>query len=249
MTTSRTAGLRARLPSGLLGFVDDTSSRVASTGQTLGLRRGSPVRALPASAAYRLFDLIADVSVRRGGKGVDRLRANYARVRPELSTASSTTWCGPGCAPTCATTARPSASPSRRPGRAGGAVRIEGAERVREALAAGAAGRRLRRPPRQLRPRRRVVGGQHRPVTTVAERLEPEEVFQRVRRVPGVSIGMTIIPLTGGGDPFRALVRGHACGGRSSRSLADRDLTHNGVEVDLLRSPRPDGQGPGGARA
>ena len=85
MTTSRTAGLRALVPGGLLGFVDETSSRVASTGQTLGLRAGfATVRALPAPAAYRLFDLIADVSTRRGGKGVDRLRSNYARVRPEL---------------------------------------------------------------------------------------------------------------------------------------------------------------------
>ena len=55
MTTSRTAGLRALVPGGLLGFVDETSSRVASTGQTLGLRAGfATVRALPAPAAYRL---------------------------------------------------------------------------------------------------------------------------------------------------------------------------------------------------
>ena len=73
MTTSRTAGLRALVPGGLLSFVDETSSRVASTGQTLGLRAGfAAVRALPAPAAYRLFDLIADLSTRRGGKG-----ANY----------------------------------------------------------------------------------------------------------------------------------------------------------------------------
>ena len=38
---------------------------------------------VPEPLAYRGFDLVADVSVRRGGAGVARMRANYARVRPE----------------------------------------------------------------------------------------------------------------------------------------------------------------------
>jgi KDO2-lipid IV(A) lauroyltransferase len=43
---------------------------------------------------------------------------------------------------------------------------------------------------------------------------------------------MTIIPLTGAGDPFVALKQ--AIGrGEFVALLADRDLTHNGVEVDL----------------
>jgi len=71
------------------------------------------------------------------------------------------------------------------------------------------------------------------PVTTVAERLKPEEVYQEFvafRR----SIGMDIIPLTGGEDPFAALVRVTRAGGRVVALASDRDLTNNGVEVDLL---------------
>jgi phosphatidylinositol dimannoside acyltransferase len=46
------------------------------------------------------------------------------------------------------------------------------------------------------------------------------------------SLGMTIIPLTGSGDPFVALKQ--AVGrGAFVALLADRDLTLNGVEVDL----------------
>jgi len=71
------------------------------------------------------------------------------------------------------------------------------------------------------------------PVVTVAERLEPEELFQEfVRFREGV--GLRIIPLTGGGDVFRQLVRAMREGGVLVPLLADRDLTANGVEVTLF---------------
>jgi phosphatidylinositol dimannoside acyltransferase len=70
-------------------------------------------------------------------------------------------------------------------------------------------------------------------VTTVAERLKPEEVFQEFLRFRE-GLGMTIVPLSGDGDVFRQLVRT----ARSERGvmplLADRDLTARGVEVDLF---------------
>ena len=40
------------------------------------------VRALPEPVAQRLFRAGADLAVRRGGKGIDRLRSNLARVAP-----------------------------------------------------------------------------------------------------------------------------------------------------------------------
>ena len=55
------------------------------------------------------------------------------------------------------------------------------------------------------------------PVTTVVERLEPEEVFRDFLEFRE-SLGMTIIPLTGGGDPFLALKQAIGRGERSSRS-------------------------------
>ena len=71
------------------------------------------------------------------------------------------------------------------------------------------------------------------PVTTVAERLEPAEVFDEFVRLRE-GLGITIIPLDGGSDVFRALLMAVRTGGILVPLLADRDLTARGVEVDLL---------------
>jgi KDO2-lipid IV(A) lauroyltransferase len=73
------------------------------------------------------------------------------------------------------------------------------------------------------------------PVTTVAERLRPEELYERFlafRR----RLGMRIIPLTGGSDVFRTLIATLRDGGFVPL-LSDRDLTDGGVEVDLFGEP------------
>jgi KDO2-lipid IV(A) lauroyltransferase len=70
------------------------------------------------------------------------------------------------------------------------------------------------------------------PVTTVAERLRPESLYNRFvdyRR----QLGMDVIALTGGGNPLGSL-RAALKQGRLVCLLADRDLTGSGVEVDLL---------------
>lgn len=71
------------------------------------------------------------------------------------------------------------------------------------------------------------------PVTTVAERLEPEAVYQEFLRFRE-GIGLRIIPLSGGGDVFRQLIRVTGTGPGVLPLLADRDLTSRGVEVDLF---------------
>lgn len=72
------------------------------------------------------------------------------------------------------------------------------------------------------------------PVVTVAEHLEPEELFQGFldfRR----GLGMTIIPLEKDGSTFRELLRHTRPGsGNLVPLLADRDLSRTGVEVQLL---------------
>ena len=118
-------------------------------------------------------------TVARGGKGVQRLRANYARVRPELGDRRARR---PGprrdaLLPALLLRGVPPARPHRRatsPRR----VRVEGDGPVRAELAAGAARRRASSAtwatgtsPAPGAPR---TSG---PVTTVAERLKPEEVF------------------------------------------------------------------------
>lgn len=71
------------------------------------------------------------------------------------------------------------------------------------------------------------------PFTTVVERLQPELLFDRFvefRR----SIGMEVVPLTGGsGNTFAELLRRLRAGAMLTL-LADRDLTSSGVEVDFF---------------
>lgn len=71
------------------------------------------------------------------------------------------------------------------------------------------------------------------PVTTVAERLEPPEVFDAFVRLREAN-GLRIIPLDKGSDVFRELVRALRSGPVLVPLLADRDLTSKGVEVTLL---------------
>ena len=72
------------------------------------------------------------------------------------------------------------------------------------------------------------------PVTTVAERLEPDALFQDFLAFRQ-GLGMTIIALDGPGtDVFRQLVRVARGGPTVLPLLADRDLTKHGIEVDLF---------------
>ncbi|TQM58025.1 phosphatidylinositol mannoside acyltransferase [Humibacillus xanthopallidus] len=210
------------------------SARATDSVSVLGFKLGwRTLRALPERAAYGLFDRVADVAYRRNGKGVQRLRANYARVRPELGAAELDDLVHAGMR----SYMRYYCEAFRLPGLARTdiqrAVVAEGAQEP-QALAA------------QGKPVVVFVGhlgnfdlaaawsaSNIGPVTTVAERLKPEEVYQEFvafRR----SIDMDIIPLTGGEDPFGALVRVTREGGRVIALASDRDLTSNGVEVDLL---------------
>lgn len=71
------------------------------------------------------------------------------------------------------------------------------------------------------------------PVVTVAEHLEPEELFQSFldfRR----GLGMTIIPLEQDGSTFRALLHETRSGAPLVPLLADRDLSRTSVDVELL---------------
>jgi KDO2-lipid IV(A) lauroyltransferase len=232
VTGSLGAGLRGLLPGELVGFVDAASTRVAATGQTLGLRAGfAALRGLPAPVAYRLFDLVADVSARRGGKGVDRLRANYARVRPELGERDLDALVRAGMRSYMRYYCNAFRLSGRSQDELAAAVRMVGDGPVREALATGSGCIAFLGHLGDWDTGGAWSSGHLAPVTTVAERLEPEEVFRDFLEFRE-SLGMTIIPLTGAGDPFVALKRAIARGAFVAL-LADRDLTRSGVEVDL----------------
>jgi KDO2-lipid IV(A) lauroyltransferase len=195
-----------------------------------GFRVGwSAVRRMPERLAYALFDRVADVTVAR--RGADRLRSNYARVRPDLDDAALDALVRDGMRRYmryyCEAFRLPTLSADDLAER----VRVEGDGPVREVIDGGGS----------------VIaflghlgnwdlagawGTVHLgPVTTVAERLKPEEVFEEFLEFRE-SLGMTIIPLTGGVNPFPALREAtHRPG--IIPLLADRDLTARGVEVQF----------------
>jgi KDO2-lipid IV(A) lauroyltransferase len=190
------------------------------------------VRLLPERAAYRLFDVVADVAWRRRGEGVRRLEANLTRTRASLDDASLRElsraamrsylryWCDSF------------RLPDWDEERITSTVRVVGDAPVRAALASGQG---------VVKFLGHLGNWDHagawatlrlQPVTTVAERLRPEELFDRFVRFRE-RLGMTILPLTGGSDVFRTLIRVLRDGGFVPL-LADRDLTDGGVEVDFL---------------
>lgn len=204
----------------------------------------STVRRLPAPAAYRLFDLFARALHRNDGTSVRRLRANYRRVRPELTASELDELTLRGVQSYLRYWCDVFRLPDRSDTELAASVRVVGDEEMRSHLAAG----------------RGVVcflghlgnwdtvaaWATHHlaPVTTVAERLQPEELYAEFL-VYRERLGMTILPLTGGDGTFRQLVR-MVRGGGLVPLLADRDLTSKGVEVDLCGHRARVAAGPAG---
>jgi len=72
------------------------------------------------------------------------------------------------------------------------------------------------------------------PLSTVAERLKPEKLFERFVAYRE-SLGFEILPLTGGASSFGTLAR-RLRQGRAVCLVADRDLSSTGVEVEFFGS-------------
>jgi phosphatidylinositol dimannoside acyltransferase len=207
-------------------------SRLAERATLVGYRSGwFLVRRMPSSVAYRSFDLLADVAWRRRGKGVERMRSNYATVRPELTPAELDALVRAGMRSYLRYWCDSFRLPDRSVDELVEGVRTIGVDPVRADLGSG---------------RSAVIFLGHMgnwdfagawsttqlaPVTTVAERLKPEELFDEFVEFRE-GLGMRIIALTGGSDVFRELTK--ACrAGALVALLADRDLTNGGIEVDF----------------
>lgn len=74
------------------------------------------------------------------------------------------------------------------------------------------------------------------PFMTVAERLHPESLYRRFLAYRE-SLGMRVVPLTGGEQPSSAVLRDWLTGGRSVCLLMDRDLGASGVGVSFFGRP------------
>jgi KDO2-lipid IV(A) lauroyltransferase len=80
--------------------------------------------------------------------------------------------------------------------------------------------------------------------TTVVERLKPESVFQKFLKFRE-SLGMEVLPTTGGPHPFGVMAR-RLRDGKMVCIVADRDLSDTGVEVDFFGEKALMPSGPAG---
>ena len=205
-------------------------NRLADRATVWAFRAGwRVVRLLPARVAYAAFDRASHLTHRRDGRSVQRLRSNYARVRPELSPAELETVVREGMRSYLRYWCDAFRLPDLTQEVLHETVRVVGDQGVRDSLREG---------------RGAVMFLGHlgnwdlagawsthelAPVTTVAERLRPEEVYEAFVAFRE-RLGMRILPLTGGPPAMPELVRALRAGGFVPL-LADRDLTDQGVTV------------------
>jgi KDO2-lipid IV(A) lauroyltransferase len=201
----------------------------------LGYRAGwGLVRVLPERLVHWLFRWVADLAWRRNGKGVRRLRSNLARVvGPDVPPQELETLTRAGLrsyARYWLEVFRLSVIP---PEVIVERMTVHGEHRLGEEMARGKgmilalahsgnwdhAGAWLVRK-HGIR------------FTTVAERLEPAEVFDRFVAFRE-SLGMEVLPLTGGPPPAEILAERLRAGGALCL-LADRDLSASGVPVTFF---------------
>jgi phosphatidylinositol dimannoside acyltransferase len=210
------------------------TDRAGALGYLAGWRG---VRALPEPAAGWLFGRAADVITRRNGGAVRQLRANLARVtggrltEPEMDglvrdalRSYARYW--------METFRLPSMPAERVLARA----HTDGWEHVQAGIDAG---------------RGVVVALPHSgnwdvaglwlirqgyPFTTVVERLKPEVLFDRFVEYRQ-SLGMRVLPLTGGERPTTEVLTERLRAGEVVCLVADRDLSRHGVGVRFFDEP------------
>jgi phosphatidylinositol dimannoside acyltransferase len=192
------------------------------------------VRALPRPVVAPAFQAGADLAWRRGGGGAARLRANLRRVvGPQVPEAELDDLVRRGLRSYARYWMEAFRLPalSRRQILAG--FRLDGVELLAADVAAG---------------RGAVVALPHAgnwdaagawvaatgwPLTTVAERLRPEGVYERFLAFRQ-RLGMEILPTHGGERPAFDVLVDRLRAGAVVPLLADRDLSARGVEVEFF---------------
>ncbi|MCL2849711.1 MAG: phosphatidylinositol mannoside acyltransferase, partial [Micrococcales bacterium] len=189
---------------------------------------------LPEPLVRALAAVGADLAWLVRGKGVRRLEANLARVRPGLGWWGRRRLSRAGLRSYLRYYAEMLVQPALTGEQADARVRTTNDTWVREHLAGGgsvvaALGHLGNWDLAGLWAVRNLA-----PTTTVAERLEPQRVFDEYLALRE-GAGMRIVPLgrNEGSQAFRELVRQVRLGGQFLPLLADRDLSHTGVEVEL----------------
>ncbi len=188
------------------------------------------VRGLPEPAAARMFQAGADLAYRRGARSIDRMHANLARVAPgqdldrlthDAVRSYGRYWCEVFRLPVMTKEHLVTRTATL------------GEHRMREAVA-GPRGMILALPHSgNWDAAGAWCGVTDAPFTTVAERLKPESMYDRFVAFRE-SLGMEVLPLTGGARPPYEVLRERLEAGRSLCLLADRDLSKRGIDVDFF---------------
>ncbi|RNI22881.1 phosphatidylinositol mannoside acyltransferase [Flexivirga caeni] len=198
---------------------------------------------MPERAAYGLFDRVARTMHRRGGRSVEQMRANYSAVRPELSPQELDQLVGEGVSSYLRYWCDAFRLPRETPETLAERIRLTGHDAEAQAV--------LDRGEPLILFLGHLGNWDHcgawatyhfAPVTTVAERLKPESVFDAFVEFRE-SLGMRILPLTGGDNVYPQLREAISRGGFVPL-LADRDLTRTGVDVTLCGHPSRAAIGP-----
>ena len=191
---------------------------------------------LPGAVVRGIFDLVAVAAHTARVGGVRQLERNLARVRPDLRGRALRRMSRAGMRSYMRYYAESFQLPGMTPEQIAARVRAVGIEPVLEQLAAG----------------RPAIGAlthsgnwdlagawfvrAHAPVLTVAETLEPEELFKLFVDFRE-GIGLRIVPFAKGTGVFRRLLTGMRKPISFVPLLADRDLSRDGLEVDAAGHP------------
>ncbi len=200
----------------------------------LGYTAGwSAVRHLPDRAAYAAFRTIADRVWRRRGPSVRRLEANLARALDTEDEAAVREASRAGMRSYLRYWCDAFRQPDWDTDRIVSRIRVEGEDNMRAPLAAGRG---------VVAALPHMANWDHAgawacvtgaPVTTVAERLKPEKLYERFLAFRE-GLGMEILPLTGGADDVFTTLAARLREPRLVPLLADRDLSRRGIDVTLF---------------
>ncbi|MGW1347067.1 phosphatidylinositol mannoside acyltransferase [Kribbella sp. NPDC002412] len=191
------------------------------------------VRRLPEGVVTWLFQRAADRTFRRNGRGVRRLRGNLAVVNPDADLDALTK---AGLRSYLRYWQEAFRLPEWTDEEIVGRVRTVNEKLLRDAYAAG----------------RGVIcalphlanydhagawaGLTGMPVSTVAERLRPESLFDRFIAYRK-KLGMEVLPLTGGDEDVTGILAARLRAGGFVCLVADRDLSERGVPVTFFGRP------------
>ncbi|MBA3339280.1 MAG: phosphatidylinositol mannoside acyltransferase [Geodermatophilaceae bacterium] len=206
--------------------------RATAVGFALGWHAG---RVFDTQPARVLFDLVSDIGWRRGGTGTARLRANLRRVvGPDRSDSDLDALTRRGLRSYARYFREVFWMPTARPGVVAGRTRMYGAENVEAARREGRGV--ICALPHTGNWDAAAVAYLARfgpPMTVVAERLRPESLYRRFQSYRE-SLGMNVVPLTGGGRPSASVLAASLRAGGTVCLVCDRDLSSSGVPVSFF---------------